>query len=132
MYRVRKEVAAAMQVHAEQSYPNECCGLLGGIGSLFVDYYPLTNRAEEPTRSFFAAPEEIFPAMQRMRALGQQQLGIYHSHPASQAYPSTRDIALAFYPEAINFILSLHPVRELYAFQIERGAVRGVNFAIID
>src|SRR5207253_524738 len=83
-----------MQAHAEQSYPNECCGLLGGMVDLFVDYYPLTNHAEAPKKNFFAAPEEMFQAMRQMRAGGQQQLGIYHSHPESSAYPSAKDVEL--------------------------------------
>jgi [CysO sulfur-carrier protein]-S-L-cysteine hydrolase len=121
-----------MQEHAEQSYPNECCGLLGGVEDLFVEYYPLTNCAEVPTRNFFAAPEEMFRVMQQMRSMGRQQLGIYHSHPSSGAYPSARDIEMAFYPKAINFIFSLHPVRELCAFQIENGSVTTIDYAIID
>lgn len=121
-----------MQAHAEECYPNECCGLLGGRSDLFVDYYPLTNRAEAPTKRYYAAPEELFQVMQRMRAQGHQKMGIYHSHPTSSAYPSPTDIELAFYPDAVNFIYSLHPVRELCAFQIEQGAVKTVAFAIID
>jgi [CysO sulfur-carrier protein]-S-L-cysteine hydrolase len=121
-----------MEEHAERSYPNECCGLLGGMVDLFVDYYPLTNCAETPAKNYFAAPEEVFEAMRKMRTFGQEQLGIYHSHPVSSAYPSATDIELAFYPEAINFIFSLHPARELCAFQIEKGDVRVVEFTIVD
>jgi proteasome lid subunit RPN8/RPN11 len=121
-----------MQRHAEQCYPLECCGLLGGAVDLFTDYYPLANRAETPVNRFFAAPEEVFQAMRQMRAIGQQLLGIYHSHPDSRAYPSARDIELAFYPEAIYFIFSPRPTPELVAFQIERGTVNAVEYAIID
>ena len=129
---MRRDIVKAMEAHAEQSYPNECCGLLGGMVDLFIEYYPLTNCAETPTRSYFAAPEELFQAMRRMRAFGFEQMGIYHSHPATGAYPSTKDIQLAYYPDAINFIFSLHPVRELCAFQIADGAVTPIEFTIVD
>lgn len=131
MYRLRREAALKMQAHAVECSPNECCGLLGGQKEILLDYYPLTNRAETPERHFFAAPEEIFEAMRRMRKRGQQHLGIYHSHPHSQAYPSTTDIDMAFYPQAVNFIMSLH-TRELRAFYIEGGCVIPVQYSIID
>jgi proteasome lid subunit RPN8/RPN11 len=38
---------------------------------------------------------------------GWELLGIYHSHPHTQAYPSPTDVALAFYPDALYFIVSL-------------------------
>jgi [CysO sulfur-carrier protein]-S-L-cysteine hydrolase len=132
VYKLRRDVFNAMEAHAEQSYPNECCGLLGGMIDLFVEYYPLTNCAEIPTKNYLAAPEELFQAMQRMRSFGQEQLGIYHSHPVTSAYPSTKDIQMAYYPTAINFIFSLHPMRELSAFEIEDGTVTRVEFTIVD
>jgi proteasome lid subunit RPN8/RPN11 len=132
MYKLAQEIVTAMQSHAEECYPEECCGLLGGVEALFVDYYPLINCAEVPTKSFFADPAELFQIMHKMRKRGQPLLGIYHSHPTSPAYPSARDIEWAFYPEAINFIFSLNPVRELRAFQIVEGTVRTINFAIVN
>lgn len=120
-----------MQAHAVECAPNECCGLLGGRNELLLDYYPLTNRAETPERNYFAAPEEIFEAMRRMRKRGQQHVGIYHSHPRSQPYPSRVDIEMAFYPQAVNFIMSLNPA-ELRAFRIEDGNVTPVTYSIID
>jgi proteasome lid subunit RPN8/RPN11 len=34
-------------------------------------------------------------------------LAIYHSHPHTQAYPSSTDVALAFYPDSLYVIVSL-------------------------
>ena len=132
IYKLRRDVFNAMESHAEQSYPEECCGLLGGMVDLFIEYYPLTNCAELPTKNYLAAPEELFHAMRRMREVGQEQLGIYHSHPATSAFPSTKDIQMAYYPDAINFIFSLQPVRELSAFEIDDGTVTRVEFTIVD
>ena len=33
--------------------------------------------------------------------------GIFHSHVASEAYPSQKDVRLAFYPEVSYLIVSL-------------------------
>jgi len=121
-----------MEAHAERSLPNECCGLLGGRGDLFTDYYPLANRAEDPAKGFFAAPEDLTAALLRMRSGGKSLLGIHHSHPTTAAYPSTTDIKTALYPEAINFISSLSPKRELRAFHIKRATVDTVDFIIVE
>lgn len=131
MYRLRKEAAVKMKTHAVECSPNECCGLLGGKGEILLDYYPLTNQAETPERNYFAAPDEIFEVMRRMRERGQQHLGIYHSHPHSEAYPSRTDIEMAFYPQTVNFIMSLC-TGELCAFHIEGGYVTPVRYSIID
>lgn len=132
MYQVRKSIITEMERSADQAFPNECCGLLGGNSNLFTDYYPLTNRAEKPASQFFAAPEDIFQAMRQMRKVGQKQLGIYHSHPTSQAFPSSKDVEMAFYPEAIHFILSLQQERKLRAFLINNGIITNIDFIVIE
>jgi [CysO sulfur-carrier protein]-S-L-cysteine hydrolase len=52
-------------------------------------------------------------------------LAIYHSHTASEAYPSPTDVRLAFWPEAAYVLISLSdPARPVVrAFRIEDGAV---------
>jgi proteasome lid subunit RPN8/RPN11 len=71
------------------------------------------------------APEELFRFFRQMRAAGLEHLGIYHSHPAGENLPSTRDIERAYYPDVAYFIVSpradaRQPVR---AFSIRDGVV---------
>jgi proteasome lid subunit RPN8/RPN11 len=63
-----------------------------------------------------------------MRELDQKEwdlIGIYHSHTHTEAYPSKTDLELAFYPEALYFIVSLQkadaPV--IRAFRIVDGEI---------
>lgn len=130
MYKLSKIVVQQMYTHADSCYPQECCGLVGGQQERFISYYPLTNVASEPTRRFFGAPAEMFLVMKQMRSQQQTLLGIYHSHPHSPAYPSASDVEAAYYPEAVNFILSLHPTRTLAAFLIKDGDIIGINYII--
>jgi proteasome lid subunit RPN8/RPN11 len=53
-------------------------------------------------------------------------VAIYHSHPASEAYPSATDVALAAWPEACYLICSLEdPARPVIrGFAIADGAIR--------
>lgn len=120
-------VRAAIQEHALLARPSECCGLLSGSNGLITDIHPLRNDAEKPETRYFATPEELFAAMRRIRETGQSLLGVYHSHPRTQAYPSASDVEMAFYPEACYFIISLDPQVELRAFKIEDSRIEDVQ-----
>jgi proteasome lid subunit RPN8/RPN11 len=118
------------QARAEQ--PRECCGLLGGGDSRARNRYPLENRSPEPERRYFAAPEDLFGAMRRMRAACEELVVIYHSHPRGPAWPSQTDIELAFYPEAVYLIIVLEPQAEMRAFQINEGCVNEIAIDVVD
>ena len=95
-----------MFAHARECAPAECCGLLGGRGEQAETVYPLRNVARSPSVAYEAAPEELFDAQRRMRARGESLVGIYHSHPRSaEPAPSPTDVRLAFYPDAVYFII---------------------------
>jgi proteasome lid subunit RPN8/RPN11 len=51
------------------------------------------------------------------------EVGFYHSHPATQAYPSATDVAFArYWPGALQLMVSLRhdpdPGPELHAYRI--------------
>ncbi len=52
-------------------------------------------------------------------------IGIYHSHVKSQAYLSSEDVELAFYPEVSYVILSLQDLNNptIRSFKIEEGKI---------
>lgn len=129
---ITSEVKTAIENHARQSRPAECCGLLAGIGNLISAVHPLRNEAEHPETKYFAAPEEMFAAMRRMRQTGQEMLGIYHSHPRTAAYPSPTDVEMAFYPEAVYFIISLASGLELRAFKIHTSQIEEVHYGVVE
>lgn len=92
--------------HARASSPEECCGLLGGRDASALSVYPLRNVADDAEARYEAAPRDLFAAQRLMRARGERLLAIYHSHPRSEdPRPSASDVRLAFYPEAVYFII---------------------------
>lgn len=123
-------VRAAIQEHALLARPSECCGLLSGSNGLITDIHPLRNDADKPETRYFATPEDLFAAMRRIREAGQALLGVYHSHPRTQAYPSASDVEMAFYPEAFYFIVSLEPQVELRAFKIADSRIDDVRVSV--
>jgi proteasome lid subunit RPN8/RPN11 len=128
---ITDEVKAAIEKQALESIPYECCGLLSGKDNLITANHPLRNEADRPLTNYFASPDDLFKAMRRMREMRQEMLGIYHSHPRSKAYPSPTDVQMAFYPEAIYFIISLEPQIELRAFRINNTVIEEVNFQVL-
>ncbi|MBO0720307.1 MAG: M67 family metallopeptidase [Blastocatellia bacterium] len=112
--------------------PRECCGVLGGSDGEARTRYPLVNRSTEPERRYFAAPEDLFVVMRRMREAGEELVVIYHSHPRGPSHPSQTDIELAFYPEAAYLIVTLEPQTDARAFRISEGAVSEITMDIGD
>src|SRR6185295_8700322 len=94
--------------YAKQANPAECCGLVGGSDSRVTSIYPLNNVAPDPNVSYEAAPEDLFAAQRQMRERSEELLAIYHSHPrAVEPAPSETDVRLAYYPQAVYFIMGL-------------------------
>jgi proteasome lid subunit RPN8/RPN11 len=117
--------------HAQSESPNECCGLLAGSGEWITESYPILNLPSDDPRlkdfdvpadrkvRYLMDPVEQFSAIRKMRNAGLMFMGIYHSHPHSQAYPSMTDVRLAFYPNLFYLIISLEKAQPaLAAFSI--------------
>jgi len=98
---------AAILEHALASPDVEVCGLLGGKDGLARTHYPIDNVAAEPATTFLMDPRGQLGAMKDMRERGEDLVGIYHSHPASPAEPSARDLEFAAYPGVAYLIVSL-------------------------
>lgn len=107
--------------HAKEAAPAECCGLISCTeGQEAKTIYRLQNVASNSNVSYEAAPEDLFAAQRLMRERGEELLGIYHSHPrAAEPVPSETDVRLAYYPQAVYFIIGLAgPQPVMHAFSI--------------
>jgi proteasome lid subunit RPN8/RPN11 len=123
-------------VYAEEAAPSECCGLIGGDGKRASSLYPMRNVAGNAHVAYEAAPEDLFAAQRQMRERGEQLLAIYHSHPrATEPQPSETDVRLAFYPQAIYFIIGLageQPLMRAFKISESEGSWVEVEYAIAD
>lgn len=91
MLKINPQALAEMIEHCRRDYPNEACGYLVGRNSLVEEAIPLKNTHGSPS-SFEMDPQEQLRLQRRLRAKRQEPLAIYHSHVATEAYPSRRDI----------------------------------------
>lgn len=85
-----------------------------------------------PTTRYVIDPREQLKAFRTIEAAGEELVAIYHSHPASQPYPSPTDRAEAHYPDAFYILVSLRTGEpEVRAFRIDpEGFVREVPIAV--
>ena len=111
--------------HTRAEAPHEACGLLAGRNGYVTHVLPATNVAENPLVGYLMDPEDQIRHFQMIEEQELDLLGIYHSHPASPAYPSPTDLSMAYYPEAVYAIVSL--VQEsnptLRAFRMVDGRI---------
>jgi len=116
---------AEIIAHARAGNPAEVCGILAGLNSRTKEVYRMINVSEEASESYFMDPKEQLKVMKKIRGRGLELIGIYHSHPVSDPYPSARDVELAFYPEASYVIISLQKKDrpQIRAFRIVEGKI---------
>ncbi len=119
-----KQFLDEVVTHAREEAPNECCGIIAGKDGRARKLFRARNAEASPYR-YSVAPEDLFRIYRECEDQGWDFLAIYHSHTASEAYPSPTDVRLAFWPEAYYLLVSLqdpdNPV--VRAFRILDGAV---------
>jgi len=113
-----------MIAHAREDAPNECCGIIAGDDGRAAKVFRAKNAEASPYR-YNVEPKDLFRIYRECDESGWSFLAIYHSHTASEAYPSPTDVRLAFWPEAYYVLVSLQDAEKpvVRAFRILDGAV---------
>ncbi|HEY3956170.1 MAG TPA: M67 family metallopeptidase [Streptosporangiaceae bacterium] len=93
--------------HARADHPDEACGVLAGpAGSDRPErFIPMTNAARSPTFYEFDSME-LLHVWREMDDRDEEPVVIYHSHTATEAYPSRTDTSLASEPGAHYVLVS--------------------------
>jgi len=117
---IPRKIVQNLLHHAQKTPKQEVCGLISSQNNTPYRCYPIKNTADQPERFFNLDAQQQIQAMTQMRDNHEQLFAIYHSHPTAPAIPSTTDIKLAAYPEALTIIISLKTkgVLELRAYQM--------------
>jgi proteasome lid subunit RPN8/RPN11 len=122
-----------MVAHARDDLPNEACGVILGRDGAAVRLHRARNSEASPYR-YSIDPRDILKFTRETEDEDLEFLVIYHSHVASEAYPSPTDVRLSqwpgepptdLYPGAYYVLVSLadreSPV--VRAFKITGGLV---------
>ncbi|WP_156942844.1 Mov34/MPN/PAD-1 family protein [Mycobacterium genavense] len=122
---IRADLVEAMVAHARRDHPDEACGVLAGPeGSDPERHIPMVNAERSPTFYQFDSGEQL----RVWRALDEADevpVVIYHSHTATEAYPSRTDVKLAAEPDAHYVLVSTRDpeTHELRSYRIVDGEV---------
>jgi proteasome lid subunit RPN8/RPN11 len=112
--------------HARADYPDEACGVIAGPEDSENPerFIAMTNAARSPTFYEFDSTEQgvVWAEMRRRK---EDPVVIYHSHTATEAYPSRTDISHAGFPEAHYLLVSVADpdTEEIRSFRIIGGEV---------
>ncbi len=114
------QVREAMLAHAYACHPEESCGLLAGADDGEIRMaYPLTNILHSPT-NYTIDPKEHFRSLKHADRSGWDLIGVFHSHPHTEAAPSRTDIRLATEPDWLYVLIGMERLDnpQIRAFRI--------------
>jgi [CysO sulfur-carrier protein]-S-L-cysteine hydrolase len=124
---LRQDLYDAIVAHARRDHPDEACGVIAGPeGSDRPErIVPMLNAARSPTFFEFDSMD-LFRLYKEVDERGEEIVVIYHSHTATEAYPSRTDIQYGtLNPDAHWVLVSTRDpeVVELRSFRIVDGVV---------
>ena len=124
MLVIEQSIHDAILAHARRDHPDEACGIVAGRDGRPTRFVPMANAERSPTFYRFDSGEQL-RVWREMDDNDEQPLVIYHSHTATQAYPSRTDIAYAGEPEAHYVLVSTRDPdsAEFRSFRIVDGMV---------
>ena len=124
---------AKIVAHARADHPDEACGIIAGAaGSDRPErFIPMINAERSPTFYRFDSTEQ-FQVWREMDESGEEPIVIYHTHTATEAYPSRTDISYASEPDAHYVLVSTRDAEqtEFRSFRIIDGVVTEEDVAV--
>jgi [CysO sulfur-carrier protein]-S-L-cysteine hydrolase len=135
MLTIPRELYDQIVAHARADHPDEACGVLAGpAGSNRPErFIAMTNAERSPTFYRFDSAEQ-FRVWQEMDDNDEEPVVIYHSHTATQAYPSRTDITYASEPNAHYVLVSTRDEQqmEFRSFRIVDGEVSEEPVTVVE
>ena len=135
MLTIRADLVDAMVAHARADHPDEACGVVvGPEGSDRPErFVPMTNAERSPTFYRFDSGEQ-FRVWKEMQEAGEDYVVVYHSHTATEPYPSRTDISLANEPNAHYVLIGTRDPHEheLRSYRILDGVVTEEPVTIVE
>ncbi len=126
MLTISRELLDQVIAHARADHPDEACGVIAGPAGSDVPerFIPMLNAERSPTFYRFDSMEQL-AVWREMDDRDEEPVVIYHSHTATEAYPSRTDISYASEPAAHYLLVSTREPEEteVRSFRIVDGEV---------
>ena len=135
MLRIARSTYDKIVAHARRDHPDEACGVVAGpAGSDRPErFIPMLNAARSPTFYEFDS-HDLLALYREMDEHDEEPVVVYHSHTATEAYPSRTDITLAQEPGAHYVLVSTRePDRtEFRSYRILDGEVTEEEVDVVE
>ncbi|WP_030205957.1 Mov34/MPN/PAD-1 family protein [Streptomyces sp. NRRL S-87] len=107
MLTLTQELYDKIVAHARQDHPDEACGVVAGpVGTDRPErFIPMLNAARSPTFYEFDSGD-LLKLYREMDDRDEEPVIVYHSHTATEAYPSRTDVTYANEPAAHYVLVS--------------------------
>jgi [CysO sulfur-carrier protein]-S-L-cysteine hydrolase len=134
MLTIAADLHDKIVAHARADHPDEACGVIAGpAGSDRPErFIPMLNAERSPTFYRFDSTEQ-FRVWREMDEQDEEPVVIYHSHTATEAYPSRTDISYASEPDAHYVLVSTREPdqAEFRSYRILNGTVAEEEVRIV-
>jgi len=128
-------IVDAIVAHARRDHPDEACGVVAGPAGSDrpARLIPMDNAARSMTFYEFDSLEQL-RVWREMDDNDEEPVVIYHSHTATEAYPSRTDVSFAGEPGAHYLLVSTREPEssEIRSFRIVDGVVTEEEINIVD
>jgi proteasome lid subunit RPN8/RPN11 len=132
---IRRDLVDAMVAHARRDHPDEACGVIAGPEGADRPerLIEMENAERSPTFYRFDSGEQ-FRVWKAMDAADEVPVVIYHSHTATEAYPSRTDVSYASEPDAHYVLISTRDPEEheLRSYRIVDGIITEEQIDVVE
>ena len=107
MLRIDRAIHDQIVDHARRDHPDEACGIVAGPEGTDRPerFVPMLNAARSPTFYEFDSAD-LLALYRDLDARDEEPVVVYHSHTATEAYPSRTDVSYASEPNAHYVLVS--------------------------
>jgi [CysO sulfur-carrier protein]-S-L-cysteine hydrolase len=135
MLTISRALVDQVIAHARADQPDEACGVIAGPAGRDRPerFIAMTNADRSPTFYRFDSMEQLH-VWREMDDRDEEPVVIYHSHTATEAYPSRTDISYASEPGAHYLLVSTREpdAEEVRSFRIVAGEVTEEQVKVIE
>ena len=138
MLVIRADLVDEILAHARRDHPDEACGVVAGPeGSDRPErFIPMLNAARSPTFYEFDSGD-LLRLYRDMDSRDEVPVVIYHSHTATEAYPSVVDTELASGPASdprIHYVIvsTRSEDAEMRSYRIVDGVVAEEDISVVE
>ena len=134
MLVIRRDLVEAIVEHARRDHPDEACGVIAGPSPDRPErFVPMLNAARSPTFYEFESGD-LLRLYREMDGNDEVPAVVYHSHTATEAYPSRTDVSYAGEPDAHYVLVSTREpdTHEFRSYRIVDGEITEEPVEIVE